>query len=419
MNKQELLNYVTNYYLQSGDFNGFPVYNIPPFDVADLLALIKEGRVRILADDDDINIYINRCNCFAEKTEQIKTAHKMRNFTIYPTPEHLATIDIREDKPFTEMLARGSEQFRTMYFAVDVLELYVNNPQYAIWDCGYRGNICIRDWDATKEDALHTEYIKDFGIAYPCQEPYDHDRAICVFLRDLSKLNYEAQCKWRGFLLRDQTEFRVNYGFIKNLLYADWVTEYWIFDALLDEIKVINAMCCGMGLPQLFCNEYTRESQDLSGYRIILIPSLKNYYEFVSALEKIVVNNINYKTFQQKALYIKPIERKKENGLLKGSIEMLEEWFSINYFASYPEGNEVFKKYISRTFRKIRNIRQTPAHELYDNKHDKTVYRQQNELIEEVYHAVKELRMMFSKHPLAKTVVIPDELQDEGNIVIY
>lgn len=419
MNKQELLEYVTDYYLKSGDFNGTPSYNMPLFDKTDLIALIEADCVNVLSNNDDINMYINRCNCFAEKAEQIKTVQKMRDYTIYPTPKHLATLDIRQAKPFTEMLARGAEQFRIMYFAVDVLELYVNNPQYAIWDCGYRGNICIQDWEAAQEDSIHSEYIKDFGIAYPREEPRDRDRAIGVFLRDLSKLNFEAQCKWRGFLLQDQNEFRVNYGFIQNLIYGDWVTEYWIFDALLNEIKVINAMCDSIGLPKLFCNEYSRESQDLIGYRIVLIPSLRNYYEFVSALEKIVVNNLNYDTFQKTARFIKPVERKKADGLLKGSIEMLEEWFEANYYSTNPYGYEMFKKHISGTFRKVRKIRQEPAHKLYDNKHDKTVYRQQNELIEEVYNAVKDLRMMFSKHPKAKAVEISDELMDEENIVIY
>ena len=419
MNKQELLRYVTDYYLNSGDFNGTPNYNMPPFEIADLVELIEENRVSILTNNDDINMHINRRNCFAEKSVQIKAVQITQAYAIYPTPEHLATLDIHEDKPFTAMLARGAEQFRIMYFAVDILELYVNNPQYAIWDCGYRGNICIQDWEAAQKDALHAEYIQDFGIAYPREEPHDRDRAIGVFLRDLSKLNYEAQCKWRGFLLRDQDEFRVNYGFIKNLLYADWVTEYWIFDALLNEIKVINAMCKSIGLPELFCNEYSREHQELIGYRIVLIPTLRNFYEFVSALEKIVVNNLNYDTFQKAAQYIKPIERKKEDGLLKGSIEMLEEWFAVNYFSANPHGYDMFKQYISGTFRKIRKIRQVPAHKLYDNAHDKTVYRQQNELIEEVYSAVKDLRMMFSKHPKAKMVEIPDELREEENIVIY
>lgn len=419
MGKKELLQRVTNYYINSGDFNGLPDYEIPSSEIEDLVALIEDDLVRILTEDDDVNIYINRCNCFAEKEEQIKAVHKKSRCTIYPTQEHLATMNIRENKPFTEMLAQGVEQFHIMYFAVDVLELYINNPQYAIWDCGYRGNICIRDWDDEQADELHSEYIHDFGIAYPVDEPRDRDRAVAVFLRDLAKLNYEAQCKWRGFLLRNQKEFRVNYGFIKNLLYADWVTEYWIFDALLDEIKLINAMCNSIGIPQLFRKEYSRENQELIGYRIILIPSLKNYYEFVSALEKIVINNLSYDTFQKDTLGIASVERKKDDGTLKGSIEMLDEWFSSNYFRGNVEGCKAFKKYISGTFRTIRKIRQVPAHELYSNKHDKDLYRKQNELIEDVYRAVRDLRMMFSKHPSAKKVIVPEQLSDEENIVIY
>ena len=417
MNKNELLKYVTDHYLTSCDFNGVAVYNMPSFDVEDLVSLIQSEQLFIITDNDDINVHINRYNCYSDKETQITSVRKDHRYAIYPTTAHLATLDIREKKPFTAMIACGAEQFRVMYFAVDVLELYVNNPQYSIWDCGYRGNICLRD--NASEDLLHSEYIRDFGVAYPHTEPKDGDRAIGVFLRDLSKLNFESQCKWRAFLLPDQSEFFVNSGFIKNLLHGGWVNKYWIFDALLDEIKLINSMCGSIGLPTLFCNEYSRDENELIGYRTLLIPSSKNYYEFVSALEKIVINNLNYKLFQQEALYIRPIERKKEDGTLKGSIEMLEEWFLVNYFSSNPNGNDAFKKYISGTFRNIRKIRQVPAHELYANKHDKGLYRKQNELIEEVYHAVRDIRMMFGKHPLAINIPIPDQLQNEENIVLY
>lgn len=417
MDKKELLKYVTEHYLTSCDFNGVAVYNMPFFDTEDLVVLIQENQVFVITDDDDFNIHINRCNWYSDKDKQIASVRKKCGFAIYPTPTHLESLDIREEKPFTAMVARGAEQLRVMYFAVDVLELYVNNPQYIIWDCGYRGNIYLRD--NASEDLLHSEYIKDFGVAYPRTAPRDGDRAIGVFLRDLSKLNFEAQCKWRAFLLRDQSKFVVNSGFIKNLLFGGWVDKYWIFDALLDEIKLINSMCNSIGLPPLFCNEYSREENQLIGYRTLLIPSSKNYYEFVSALEKIVVNNLNYKLFKQEALHIKPIDRKKEDETFKSSIEMLEEWFSVNYFASNPIGNDAFKKYVAGTFRNIRKIRQVPAHELYANEYDKGLYRKQNNLVQEVYNAVKELRMMFSRHPLATNVHIPDQLQDEENIVLY
>lgn len=39
------------------------------------------------------------------------------------------------------------------------------------------------------------------------------------------------------------------------------------------------------------------------GSRNILLPTLKNYYDFVLVLKKIIVHNISYKTFQ-KILYI-------------------------------------------------------------------------------------------------------------------
>ena len=107
MGKKELLQRVTNYYINSGDFNGLPDYEIPSSEIEDLVALIEDDLVRILTEDDDVNIYINRCNCFAEKEEQIKAVNKKSRCTIYPTQEHLATVNIRENKPFTEMLAQG------------------------------------------------------------------------------------------------------------------------------------------------------------------------------------------------------------------------------------------------------------------------------------------------------------------------
>lgn len=417
MDKNELLKYVTEHYLTSGDFNGVAVYNMPSFDIEDLVSLILSDQLFIITENDDINIHINRNNCYSNKETQIASARKACGYAIYPTVAHLATLDIREKEPFTDMIAHGAEQFRVMYFAIDILELYVNNPQYSIWDCGYIGNICVRD--NANEDLLHSEYIRDFGVAYPRTGPRDGDRAIGVFLRDLSKLNLESQYKWRAFLLPDQSEFVVNSGFVKNLLLCEWVNKYWIFDALLDEIVLINSMCSSIGLPMLFRHEYSREEKELIGYRILLIPSSKNYYEYVSALEKIVIGNLNHKAFQREAMHIKPINNRKEDGTLKGSIEMLEEWFSVNYFASNPEGNDAFKKYISGTFRNVRSIRQVPAHELYANKHDKGLYRKQNELMEEVYHAVRNIRMMFSRHPLASNIPIPDQLQNEENIVLY
>ena len=419
MNKAELLQHVTSYYLDSPDFNGCPSYSLADYNTDDLVCLIESEQIRILSDYDDINTYINRLNLFKSVAEQVQTIRAKRNFVAYPTIEHLQTMHIIEEKPFSKMLALGCEQFKILYFSVDILELYANNPQYVLLDHGYRGCISLSEECYEEDDQIHTEYVQDFGVAYQKEEPHDGDRAIAVFVRDLAHLNFEAQYKWRGFLLHDQSKFRVNGGFIKNLLLGEWVENYWIFDALLDEIRYLNAMCDDIGIPALFRKAYSREDQELIGYRILLIPTLKNYYDFVSALEKIVINNLSYDVFKGTAPGINPIERKKEDGSLKGSIEMLEEWLNQNYCHARPDVLEALKRDIIDVFRSVRKIRQTPAHEMYSNKHDKELYKKQNELINQMYNALDILCFVFSRHPMAKNTPVPNSYAEKEKIAIY
>ena len=417
MNKQETLDKITKYYLTSGDFNGIANTGLENSSRQDLEELILENKIFILSQRDDMNIFIRRFPGIPTKDKQLYALHNDRLFTIYPTKMHLATINIVEEKPFTKMLAQGEEQLKILYFNVDILQMYYDNPLYRISDFGYRGYIDVVNPEA---DELHSEYIKDFGVAYPNEKPIDSDRAIGVFLRDLSKLNYEAQCKWRGCLLRDQNEFVINKGFLDNLIYCKWVMDVWVFTALLEELKFINLLCKNIGLPPLFSKEYDMNENDLIGYRILLIPSKKNYFEFVTALEKIIINNINYKFFDfDKLNYILPIERKNEDGSLKGSLALLEEWMNTNYFSSNSKGQEAFKEYIMSTLRKIRKVRQIPAHDLYSNAHDKTLYSEQNKLISESYDSINQLRFIFQHHPANKGMQVPDILKDRENIVLY
>ena len=86
-----------------------------------------------------------------------------------------------------------------------------------------------------------------------------------------------------------------------------------------------------MELPELFAHVYgTGYNVMLEGYRSILLPTLKNYYDFVLVMEKLVVHNISIKTFQKDSLLISKIERKDEEGRDKGSIVMLQEWLKKN-----------------------------------------------------------------------------------------
>lgn len=92
---------------------------------------------------------------------------------------------------------------------------------------------------------------------------------------------------------------------------------------------------------------------------------------------------------------------------------------NTNYFSGNEKGQNAFKEYVTSALRKIRKIRQVPAHNLYSNQHDKSLYRQQNELVSELYHSIKQLRLIFQNHPKNKGIETPDIIKNERDIVIY
>jgi len=278
-------------------------------------------------------------------------------------------------------------------------------------DNGYRGTICVRDEYYNVE--VVSEYIKDYGMAYIDGETLN--RAIAVFVIDLTKLYPKIQMMWKGFELEEQSKCRVNEGFIKNLLQGEWVTDYWIFHALLEEMNIINKQCEAIEIPKLFSHTYGTFYTDMpEGYRNILLATLKNYYDFVLVLEILVVHNISIKAFQKDSLFIKGIARKDDNGNIKGSIVMLKEWINNNTKTNFD-----VEKVIINPLRHIRKIRQVPAHELTNNSYDIEVFEKQKELMIDTYGALRAIRILLMNHPLTKDVEIPDFLIESKNIVFY
>lgn len=178
---------------------------------------------------------------------------------------------------------------------------------------------------------------------------------------------------------------------------------------------VINNMCDKMNIPKLFKKTFKPHSNDKpDDYRTILRPTSKNFYSFIVSLEKAIVHNLNIKTFTTKGTYINTIERKYENGQPKGSLNMLSEWLKKNI--STPEDLE---KLIINPLKRIRKIRQIPAHEMFSNEYDRALYKQQNEIIVNTYGAIRAIRLFFANHPLNRDIDIPEYLVTGEKIVIY
>lgn len=408
-----VLNEIIEYYLNSRDFNGLPIYKMQNYDFNILCDLIDEDIIEVLSENEVMNPHINGMEYKIPKENQkLNISNKKKYSVLYPTKKALENIKIEYTSPYTKMMQSGEKQFKIIYFDIEILERYINNPKFIVIDNGYRGNIYTKD-EYYDDKSIEDEYIKDYGMAYI--KGGIIKRAVGVFVCDLAKLSPRKQMLWHSFELLEQDECEINTGFVKNLLYGEWVTKVWIFHALLEEMKIINSQCELMGISPLFNKTFgTQYTEMPDGYRNIFLPTLKNYYDFVLVLEKMIVHNISYKTFQKSALYIASVERKDEKNNDKGSLVMFEEWLNKNIKTS-----EDLSQLIIKPLRNIRKIRQKPAHELTSNEYDISLYQKQIDLMNSTYSSVRAIRLFFSNHPLAKNIQIQEYLITGEDIVAY
>jgi len=409
--KETLLNEIVQNYLESGDFNGLHYKSMEDY-YGFVCDLIDDGLVTVISETDVLNphIYAFPLNLTAKHQKQTLASNSYS--VLYPTEMALENVTVDHDRPYTAMMQRGKKQFDIVYFNIEILERYANNPQFYIFDNGYRGSISPKD-DFYDDPNIKGEYIKDYGMAYIDDEILK--RAVGVFVCDLSKLTGKKQMLWKGFELPDQSSCKINAGFIENLVLGKWVTVHWIFHALIDEMIVINKQCARIGIPTLFNKTFGIQYFEMpEGYRNILLPTLKNFYDFVLVLEKMVIHNLSIKTFQEVAPYIKTIDRNDEAGKEKGSLTMLEEWLKKNI-----SGNDSIREVVIKPLRGLRTIRQKPAHELTSNKYDVHLYQRQADLVHDVYTAIRALRLLFAGHPLTQDIEIPEYLLLGKDIVSY
>ncbi len=411
--KNKILKQITDYYLNSRDFNGFPLYNFDKKHTDLICQLIDEDKLEVLSSAFVVNPHIKALKLNIDKEEQKKEVINNGNSVVlYPTEKYLKELNINTEKPFTKMLLDGKAQLKILFFNVEILETYFQDPRYKLFWSDYRGSIVISD--EFYDENLESEYIKDFGLGYHKEKLYE-ERVVGVFLGDLADLSLNAQLKWKINYLERQQDYVINNGFYKNLILGEWIDEVSIYSAVFDEMIVINKMCDNMGIPHLFNKIYEPHTYEKpEDYRIMFLPTLKNYYGFMLALEKIIIHNINYKTFTTVSRFIKPVERRDDKENLKGSLQMMSEWLKQNI-----RTNEDIDDLIINPLKSIRKIRQVPAHEIYSNQYDKSLFKKQNDMILETYKSVRSIRLFFANYPGNRSIEIPKYLITGENIRVY
>ena len=129
MNKDTVLNEITKHYLESHDFNGLPVYCMKYYDYNILCELIDEGLVEVLSELEATNPHIKSFEYNIPEEQQKENISKKTNYSVlYPTRKALESIELDHTKPYSVLMQKGENHFKIIYFNIEILERYVNNP---------------------------------------------------------------------------------------------------------------------------------------------------------------------------------------------------------------------------------------------------------------------------------------------------
>ena len=144
--------------------------------------------------------------------------------------------------------------------------------------------------------------------------------------------------------------------------------------------------------------------------------TLEEFNDFVLLLDKMISDNINKQFFQNEVSYEREIQRK--DGRIeiqnKGTLQILDEWIREKFST---HNNWALWDKSMKAFRKVRKMRQKPAHALDENIFDQRYFKDQRELIIEAYSAIRILRLLLANDPAVESadINIPSWLS-EGRI---
>ena len=252
--------------------------------------------------------------------------------------------------------------------------------------------------------------LESFGIGYDDQR----NRVVIAFLRRLSGLSSEHQHIWNAHVITDGCTMNSDYA--RAAIYGAWPEYHSAYQAFLREQTEINKLANLIGRPHLF--RETFEERRAPGFTPMLRPTRKNLYDFVHLLDKPLSENLNRNFFRDKV----PLETsvRRANGTVqmqqKGTLQWLEDLLSSRYCTA--DGEDIAREVVA-PLRKIRKLRQTPAHRLEVDEYDPTYPRQQDELLGEAVRTLTKLRWIISCHSSARQQYSPPAWLDGDKIVFY
>jgi len=412
--KQKILSEVTEFYISSGDYNGIPIRGLKENHSIDQIKnsikeLLNESLLCVVYGDYHPNPHIKALEP-ESVTEQIEKvdSEAFQNACVYPNTNHLKTIINSSDftgRPFELRLAIGEPQLSFLNFDLSVLETYRNDPRYYYKYNDTYGYISITDEYFETEKIRESDQIllQTFGISFD----KNGNAFVAVFLRYLSDLSAEHQQTWDS--KRVETDAHLHPNYYRSSILGEWPEKVSLYEAVLMEMRTINDIAQALDRPSFFRKDYSGDNRPREfGY--LLRSTLKEFNDFIHLLDKMFSENINRDFFQNEVALEREVTRAdgKVEVRLKGSLQIIEDWIRNSFRAEeWDDIEEMFK-----TLRKIRKLRQKPAHSVHENTFDQKFFKDQCDLMRSVYRAVKIIRLILHLHPGASSVQIDKHLED-------
>ena len=295
----------------------------------------------------------------------------------YPTRVHLKGVVDSSNyagRPYALEIALGEPSLAIRTFDLSILEIYRNDPRYDYTTNDISGRISARSSSLGEREQI---YLQTFGFAYD----EDLNRAVAVPIHYLTDLTPEHQQMWKTKELGDGYFLHPDYD---RQMRGEWPERISIFDAFIEELKLVNVMSGLMKRPPLFKNDFEKDRP--AEFTFLIRPTLTELNNFVVLLDKMMSDNINKKFFLGEVEEQDEIVRGDEKIEVRqrGTIRLLEEWLKGFRTADRKPLQDMIA-----TFKEVRARRQKPSHAHSPNVFDQKHSHEQRELIVRAYDAVR------------------------------
>ena len=393
---------VVSHYLDSGDYNGLPLFRLasdlqtdPKTLLEVIVPLVKAGRVS-LPSPYQTNPHVKMFKSSIEEQLRWFDERESRSVCLYPTAQSIAeSIDLStyDGRPFTKLMVLANPKLLFVPFRLDVLEVYQRDPRYEFRFSGRSG--WIQMLDKYRDHLEESDKVDvSFGLGYG----EEGDRVVVVYLYRLDTLPGRLQRIWKEFWFDGQVE--VSEDYVTATLDGQPVEANSVYDAIVFEQVEINKLFELMGRVPLFRDTY--EERRPPQFSFFVKPTQGNYGEFVHLLDKMLSDNINIASFdgdiqrqERIASSVSEFEVRQ-----KASLSMLDEWLSLRYPTTPLEDQRLA---IIKTLKEVRRLRHKPAHKVKQDAYDRKFYALQDKLVWKVYEALRNLRCLLATDPSASS----------------